>query len=185
MKQWFLEILKLFRNKSQQTQEKPDASSEEISPETMKLFDGLCQFMWIQGEPLPLVFDVNEKIYTEQGITYDTLKQLEADGLIYFSPEGFVKKKFGKHTRLFYCGEPTKIGFPNDMDNQLDLGHVILTERGKSLVSDDKMIRNQAFYHYAINRWYQLGYTVTSIQVNQRNKKVGSNSTQSVLPDNR
>lgn len=71
------------------------------------------------------------------------------------------------------------------MDNQLDLGHVILTERGKSLVSDDKMIRNQAFYHYAINRWYQLGYTVTSIQVDQRNKKVGSNSTESVLPDNR
>lgn len=142
----------------------------ELSKENKRLFDVLCQFIWIQGEPLPLIFDLNETIYTQQGITRDALKQLEACGLINFEPDGFVKKKFGKHTRLFYCGKPTKIGFPDDMNNQLDLGCVILTEQGEALVSTRDIPRNQAFYEYVISRWYQSGYTVASIQVDQKNK---------------
>ncbi len=139
-----------------------------ISLYHIELFDALCQFVWIQGEPLPLVFDLNEKVYTQQGITKDSLKQLERCGLISFDPVGFVKKKFGKHTRLFYCGQPIKIGFPDDMNNQLDLGHVILTERGKALVSDRSIPRNQAFYEYVIRRWHESGYLLASIQVDKK-----------------
>lgn len=140
----------------------------ELSEENKQLFNALRQFMWIQGKPLPLIFDLNEKIYIQQGITHDALKQLEACGLINFEPDGFVKKTFGKHTRLFYCGKPTKISFPEDMNNQLDLGYVILTEQGKAQVSTHDLPRNQAFYEYVIRRWYQSGYTVSSIQVDQK-----------------
>jgi len=184
MRQWLLEILKVFQDKPSQTPEKSCTCSQDTNPEITRLFDIFCQFIWTQGEPLPLIFDLNEKIYTEQGITQNTLKLLEADGLLLFAPEGFVKKKFGKHTRLFYCGEPTKIGFPDDMDNQLDLGHVILTERGKTLATSHKIKRNEAFYNYIINHWYQSGYTVTSIQIDQRNKNANKQSTEPVLPDN-
>ena len=140
----------------------------ELSEENKKLFAVLHQFIWIQGEPLPLIFDVNAKVYADQGITEYALKQLEADGLLNFEPDGYVKKKFGKHTRLFYCGSPTKIGFPNGMNNQLDLGCVILTEKGKMLVSVQDMSRNQVFYEYVIRRWYESGYLVSSIQVDQK-----------------
>ncbi|MDC8444961.1 MAG: hypothetical protein LV471_03425 [Nitrosomonas sp.] len=143
-----------------------------MSAENKRLFDALCQFVWIQGEPLPLIFDLNEKIYTEQAITYETLQQLKVCGLIHFEPGGFVKKKLGKHTRLFYCGEPTKIGFPDAMNNQLDLGHVILTEHGKALAANIRIVRNQPFYEYVINRWFQAGYSVASIQIDQRNQRI-------------
>lgn len=157
-----------------------------LSSENRRLFDALCQFIWIQGEPLPLIFDLNEKIYTEQAITHETLRQLEGCGLIDFEPGGFVKRKLGKHTRLFYCGEPIKIGFPGAMNNQLDLGHVILTEYGKTLAANTRISRNQAFYDYVINRWFQAGYSVASIQIDQRNPRIRNTDqipTKQELPD--
>ena len=142
-----------------------------MSAENKRLFNALCQFVWIQGEPLPLILDLNEKIYTEQAITHETLRQLEVCGLIHFELSGFVKKKLGKHTRLFYCGEPIKIGFPDAMNNQLDLGYVILTGYGKALAANIRIVRNPVFYEYVINRWFQAGYSVASIQIDQRNQR--------------
>lgn len=136
-----------------------------LNPEESRFFEALCQFLWIQGDPLPLIFDVKDEVYTKQGITLSTLKHLEAIGLIVFDANGFVKKGLGKHTRLFYSGKPTKIGFQNDQNNYLDLGHVLLTERGKKMVSAFKLSRNQEFYEYVIGRWFQQGFVLSSIQI--------------------
>ncbi|MDR4651147.1 MAG: hypothetical protein MRJ52_01915 [Nitrosomonas sp.] len=148
-----------------------NSADDLLSPESQRLFEALCQFIWIQGEPLPLILDLNEKIYTAQSITHETLRQLEFCGLIHFEPDGFVKKGLGKHTRLFYCGEPTKIGFPDAMHNQLDLGHVILTDYGKALAANIRIVRNPVFYEYVINRWFQAGYSVASIQIDRRSQR--------------
>jgi len=141
-----------------------------LNPEDSRTFEMLCQFLWVQGDPLPLIFDVENEVYTKQGITLSTLKHLEEIGLIVFDVNGFVKKGLGKHTRLFYCGKPTKIGFQNNGNNYLDLGHVLLTERGKKMVSDFKPLRNQGFYEYAINRWFQQGLVLSSIQIDRDQK---------------
>lgn len=143
-----------------------------LNPEDGRILGALCQFLWIQGDPQPLIFDVENEVYTKQGITLSTLKHLEAIGLLVFDVNGFVKKGLGKHTRLFYCGKPTKIGFQNDGNNYLDLGHVLLTERGKKMVSAFKLSRNQEFYEYVINRWFQQGLVLSSIQVD-RNRGTG------------
>ena len=102
-----------------------------LRSEDRKIFETFCQFIWFQGDPLPLILDVQDEIYTEQGITLDALRQLEAIGLVQLNSSGFIKRGFGKHTRLFYCGKPTKIGFLHDADNSLDLGHALLTDQGK------------------------------------------------------
>lgn len=130
-----------------------------------QLFATLCQFIWIQGEPLPLVFDLDHPIYTDQGITPSTLKRLESAGLIMIEPQGFIKKGFGKHTRIFYCGRPTKIGFSENQNNALDLGHVLLTEQGKAWALTHTISRNQPFYEYVINHWFQQGLTLSSVQI--------------------
>ncbi len=141
-----------------------------LNPEDSRIFEALCQFLWIQGDPLPLIFDVENEVYTKQGITLLKLKYLEEIGLIVFDVHGFVKKGLGKHTRLFYSGRPTKIGFQNDGNNCLDLGHVLLTERGKKLISAFKPLRNQEFYEYVINRWFQQGLVLSSIQIGRNQK---------------
>ncbi len=139
----------------------------DLNQKDSQLFEALCQFLWLQGDPLPLIFDVENAVYTKQGITSETLRHLEVIGLITFETKGFVKKGFGKHTRLFYCGKPTKIGFQNDENNYLDLGYVLLTEYGKKLALTYKTPRNQQFYEYVINRWFQQGLVLSSIQIDR------------------
>lgn len=139
----------------------------DLTANDRKLFEALCQFVWVQGEPTALIFDVDDAVYAKQGITLSALKHLETLGLIEYEPNGFVKKRLGKHTRLFYCGKPTKIGFSHDENNQLDLGHVLLTEAGKELALICTATRNQEFYDYVIKRWYQQGFILSSIQVDQ------------------
>jgi len=141
-----------------------------LQPDDRLIFEALCQFVWIQGDPLPLIFDVQSEIYTQQGITYSTLARLVQLDLIVFEDSGFVKKGYGKHTRLFYGGKPTKIGFQADAGNYLDLGHVLLTERGKKLALAIKATRNQSFYEYVIARWYRQGLLLSSIQVDRNHK---------------
>ncbi len=145
----------------------------DLNPEDSRIFEALCQFLWIQGDPVPLIFDVKNEVYTKQGITLSALRHLEEIGLIVFEVNGFVKKGLGKHTRLFYSGKPTKIGFQNDGNNYLDLGHVLLTERGKKLVSAFHVPRNQQFYEYVIKRWYQQGLVLSSIQIDWDQKTDG------------
>lgn len=139
----------------------------DLTVNDRKLFEALCQFVWVQGEPTALIFDVEDAVYARQGITLSALKHLETLGLIEYELNGFVKKRLGKHTRLFYYGKPTKIGFSGDGDNQLDLGYVLLTAAGKKLALTCDVTRNQEFYEYVIKRWYQQGLILSSIQVDQ------------------
>jgi hypothetical protein len=134
-----------------------------VDDKDILLFTPLCQFIWVQGDPLPLIYDLKPEIYGEQGIDLPMLKHLEAVGLISLAAAGYVKKKLGKHTRLFYFGQPTKIQFPCDANNQLDLGHVLLTDKGKMLAQRCNTRRNQAFYEYIIGRWLRQGMIVSSI----------------------
>ncbi len=109
----------------------PEINIPIVDKHDAGLFRSLSQFMWIQGEPLLLVYEIGHEIYTTEGIDLPALERLEAAGLLSLDAAGYVKKWFGKHTRLFYFGRPTKIQFPQEASNQLDLGHVILTNREK------------------------------------------------------
>lgn len=132
--------------------------------ENREVFASLCGYLWIQGEPVPLIYDLGHDVYSDQGITLPALKSLEAAGLISLDPAGYVKKGFGQHTRLFYFGRPTKIRFPEEAGNQLDLGYVLLTDKGKALAATNCNVqRNQRFYEYVIEKWFQQGLVMSSI----------------------
>ena len=118
----------------------------------------------MQGQLIPLIYDLSHEVYSDQGITLPALEPLEAAGLISVNPAGYVKKGFGQHTRLFYFGRPTKIRFIEEAGNQLDLGHVLLTDKGKALaVTNCNVQGNQRFYEYVIEKWLQQGLVVSSI----------------------
>jgi hypothetical protein len=143
----------------------PKKEIDEFRPdeEDTALFESLCQFAWVQGEPLPLIYDVEHPVYVKRGIDFAALKRLEAVGLVSFDVAGYVKGKFGKHTRLFYFGKPTKIQFLQEARNRLDIGQVLLTEKGKALATVCAAARNQEFYEYVIERWFRQGMVISSI----------------------
>jgi len=138
-------------------------STADIDERNALLFSSLCQFIWIQGEPLPLIYELEHEIYVSQGIHQSSLIRLQMAGLLLFEPAGFVKRKFGKHTRLFYFGRPTKIQFYQEMGNALDIGHIVLTSKGKALAPLCNITPNQDFYRYVIERWSREGLITSSI----------------------
>jgi hypothetical protein len=142
---------------------KPEENISAVDRHDAELFMSLGQFIWVQGEPLLLMYEVGHEIYTSQGMDLQALKSLQAVGLLSFDPVGYVKKWFGKNTRLFYFGIPTKIQFPQDANNRFDLGHVILTEKGKALARVSNAERNQRFYEYTIEIWFRQGLVTSSI----------------------
>jgi hypothetical protein len=144
-----------------------DVHTPDLGEEDAALFTSLCQFVWVQGEPLPLIYNPEHPVYTRHGINSQVLNHLESIGLISFEPAGYVKRWFGKHTRLFYFGQATKIQFPDEASNQLDLGHVLLTEKGKALATFFSNNRNIEFYEYVIDKWFRQGLVISSILSNR------------------
>jgi hypothetical protein len=144
-----------------------DAHIPDLDENDAALFTSLCQFVWIQGEPLLLIYNPEHAVYAKHGISLRVLKHLESIGLISFEAAGYVKRWFGKHTRLFYFGRATKIQFVEEANNQLDLGHVLLTEKGKALATVFSDKRNQEFYEYVIDKWLQQGMVISSILANR------------------
>ena len=144
-----------------------DAHISDLDEADAALFTSLCQFVWIQGEPLSLIYNPDHAVYTKHGINLRVLKHFESIDLISFEAAGYVKRWFGKHTRLFYFGQVTKIQFVEEANNQLDLGHVLLTEKGKALATVFSNKRNQEFYEYVIDRWFQQGMVVSSVLANR------------------
>jgi hypothetical protein len=144
-----------------------DAHAPDLDEGDAALFTSLCQFVWVQGEPLPLIYNPEHTVYTKHGINLQVLNHLESLGLISFEAAGYVKRWFGKHTRLFYFGKATKIQFPEEANNQLDLGHVLLTEKGKALAPFFSNNQNPEFYEYVIDKWFRQGLVISSILSNR------------------
>lgn len=130
------------------------------------LFTTFCQFVWLIGEPAPLVYETQNEIYTKQGINFSALKHLDSIGLISFeSVSGYNRTGFEKYAHVFYYGQPTAIEFSGDANNQLQVGHVLLTSIGKELTPICGSSRNHDFYEYVIRKWFQDGLILSSIAI--------------------
>jgi hypothetical protein len=135
-----------------------------IDKKDAALFTTFCQFLWMVGDVCPLIYDAQNEIYTRHGVTFASLTHLDSIGLISFEPiGGYSRKGFGKHSLGFYYGQPTLVEFPADKDNQLEVGHVLLTSVGRELAPICGSARNQAFYEYIINTWIQRGLVLSTI----------------------
>jgi hypothetical protein len=128
------------------------------------LFTAFCQFVWMIGDPTPLIYDLQQDIYSKAGITFDSLKHLDAIGLIsYESVAGYKKMGFGKYVHFFYYGTPVLVEFPLDTKNEIQLGHVLLTATGKELVAISGSTMNAEFKEWVLNKWINEGLVLSSI----------------------
>ena len=126
------------------------------------LFTKFCQFTWMIGTPSPLIFDVNNEIYTRHGINFNSLKHLDAIGLISFDQNsGYRKLGLPKKVTVFYYGEPTTLEFTKEENNEIQTGKTLFTQAGSELVSICGSKRNQEFYEYSTDQFSNQGVTVT------------------------
>lgn len=120
-----------------------------------ELFAALCGFGFHVGNVVPLVFDVEDAIYNSHRINFSSLIHLESIGLIQFNNlQGFVRCKLPKHLLLFYYGAPLQLELPNtDGENQLELGHVLLTKTGQELAPICGSTPVPEFLDYVRGKW--------------------------------
>jgi Protein of unknown function (DUF2806) len=137
-----------------------------IDKKDAALFTAFCQFVWVIGDATPLVYEVENEIYTKHGINFIALKHLDSIGLISFeSTSGYLKTGFGKYAHAFYYGTLTAIEFGSDANNKIELGKVLFTNIGKELESICGAAKNQEFYEYVVKTWFDKGLVISSIRV--------------------
>lgn len=118
------------------------------------LFTKLCGFGWQIGGVVPLIFDVRAKIYEEHGITFSTLIHLESIGLIQFNHlSGFRQLKLPKKFQVLYYGQPLQLEMSKEEDNELQIGHVLLTKVGQELAPICGSNPIDGFMEYVKEKW--------------------------------
>ncbi len=123
------------------------------------LFTQLCGFGWQLGNVVPLIFDVRNEIYNKHNLNFNTISHLENIGLIQFGNlAGYQRLKLPKKFRVFYYGRPVDLEMPNEADNSLDLGSVLLTKIGQELVPICNSQPIEGFFEYICDKWTNQGY---------------------------
>ena len=126
------------------------------------LFMSLCGFGWFFGDVVPLIFDVQEPIYNQQGINFNTLSHLDDIGLVSFDNwAGFQRLRLPKRITILYYGSPLIVEFPKDADNNLELGKARLTKTGQqfALICGSKPV--DEFHLYVIERLVKKGLSLS------------------------
>ncbi|MCI2424793.1 DUF2806 domain-containing protein [Candidatus Acetothermia bacterium] len=124
-----------------------------------QLFTNLCKFDWWIGEVTPLLYDVEAEVYNKWGINFTSLKHLDSIGLIQFeSLAGYRHVNLPKVLNVFYYGTPTVLEFKNEANNDMNIGHVLLTKVGKELAPTCGSQPDAEFQQYILKKWKEMGY---------------------------
>lgn len=123
------------------------------------LFSKLCSFGFYIGDVFPLIYDTNHNIYTDHGINFMAISHLESLGLIHFNHlSGYVRRGLGQKGFVDYFGNKVWIEFQKPENNELQVGHVLLTQAGQQLAPICGAQPRDGFVDYVKEKWKSLGY---------------------------
>lgn len=119
-----------------------------------ELFSTLCGFVWLVEDHLwPLVLKVEAKIYSDQGITFNSLEHLDSIGLIRFADVGeYIEENLPRIFEAHYCGTSFVLKIP-DYTNSLRIGYAQFTRIGKELVPISGSCPVDGFRDYVKEMW--------------------------------
>lgn len=125
------------------------------------LFASFCSYIWVIGNLVPLIYEVENEIYTRNGINFNSLKHLDDIGLISFGHlAGFQRVKQPERIQAFYYGHLVKIQFKNKENNSLSLGKVLLSKIGQELAPVTSSSKIPEFLDYIKEKWTKMGLTI-------------------------
>jgi len=126
----------------------------DLDKRDAELFHVLCRFGWVLSDLTPVVFDTQEKIYTDLGINFESLSHLDSLGLIRFNGmDAFNIPQLPKRFTVSYAGQALKLMMKNEAQNTLDIGNVFLTQAGQELARVVKAPIVDGFYDYVKEQW--------------------------------
>jgi hypothetical protein len=121
-------------------------------------FASLCRFVWIVGEPIPIVFEPNDPIYLRYGMSFSQASELATLGLVSFGGiAGYSRKGFPKRFTVAYGSSIYKIEMKEGV-SELGIGKVIFTEAGRRLAQLTNATAIPDFGTYVIEKWRADGH---------------------------
>lgn len=127
------------------------------------LFTQLCLFSVTGGDIFPLVLDYKADIYKNKGITFSSLNHLDSLGLIKFSNlQTFNLQGLPQDVTLLYFGLPISFKLISKSNNDLEIGHVLLTQAGQQLAPICGAQPDMSFLGYLTEHYKKKGLGVTS-----------------------
>jgi len=129
-----------------------------------ELFKNLCSFGWVIFGVVPIVFEPSDNIYTTRQINFDVLRHLDAIGFATFDGVGeYRKTTLPKSITVLYYGRLVELTFPQEANNDLAVGKVLLSKAGEQLAPLCGSQPCLGFMDYVINKWRSLGVTVNVV----------------------
>lgn len=117
-------------------------------------FSALCRFCWSFSGPVPVVFNVESDIYARHGVTFPSLTHLDSIGLVQFnSVVRFQITGLPKEVTVHYYGRPLTLHMPNETNNQLEIGHTVLTKVGEELAAISGSSPVEGFWDSVAAQW--------------------------------
>lgn len=131
----------------------------DLDKSDAELFMRLCGFGWQIGNVVPLVLDVRAEIYNRHGIHFNSLAHLESLGLVQFEGlAGFRRLNLAKTITAFYYGTPVNLTLPAEINNELQLGHVLLTRAGQQLAPVSGSTPVEGFFEFIYDKWAEQSF---------------------------
>ena len=131
----------------------------DLDKSEAEMFSNLCGFGWMIMDVKPLIYDVHNAIYNDRGINFVSLSHLESIGLIQFNNlAGFRLLNLPKRFAVLYYGKPILMDMPKDTDNEMNLGHVLLTRVGQELAPICGSKPVDGFLEYVKEKWKDFKY---------------------------
>lgn len=117
-----------------------------------EIFTCLCRFVLDLDGLVPLLYDIDDLIYVENKIDFDTLSHLDSIGLIYFDAPGYKQIGHPKELDARYYEELVHIEFPSEF-NEMVVGQALFTRSGKDLATVCNSSPIPGFLDYVLGRW--------------------------------
>jgi hypothetical protein len=123
-----------------------------------ELFENLCGFGWKYGgySPVlfPLVCDVRDAVYSERGIFYGGLLDLESLGLVKVDLyKGFTLRNQPERVTAAYFGTAIELTLSSNQREYFGVGQAVLTQAGQELAQVCAPKRVEGLLEYAIKHW--------------------------------
>jgi hypothetical protein len=131
-----------------------------------ELFTRFCTFVWTSsgsGGEFPLIYQINNALITEYGLTFETLTHLENIGLVNFNHSaGFSLPGLPQLFSLKYYDIDVNIEFPRENNNILGLGIAVLTRAGVQLAHISGGVKSDTYFMSMLEGWMNIGYILSS-----------------------
>jgi hypothetical protein len=137
----------------------------DLNTRDANLFTKLCCFCWAVGpRHIPLIFGFGDThqpgfskedgaIYNRHGVCFDTVRHLEALGLVQISSGTCSVTFLGEKADVFYNVRKLSLKFQPGLERRLPTGHVLLTQAGEELAPYCGSCPVEGFFELVRDRW--------------------------------